>query len=125
MNAIDEYIARFPIEVQQLLEQVRHTIREAAPDAEECISWKIPTFKQCGNVVHFAGYKSHIGFYPTASGIEVFKDELSGYKTSKGTIQFPLDKPIPLKLIAKIVRFRVKENLKEAALKSEATILHK
>ncbi len=123
MNTIDEYISGFPKEVQLILEQVRNTIKKAAPDAEECISWEMPTFRQDGNVVHFAGHKSHVGFYPGASGIEVFKEELSGYKTSKGAAQFPLNKPMPLKLIAKIVKYRVKENLEIAASKDKSGFL--
>jgi uncharacterized protein YdhG (YjbR/CyaY superfamily) len=114
---IDEYIARFPIDVQKLLQQVRATIREAAPDAEEAIAYQMPTFRLEGNLVHFAAFKKHIGFYPTSSGIEKFKDELSVYKGAKGSVQFPLDKPIPLDLIGRIVAFRVKENLERAESK--------
>jgi len=116
---IDEYIARFPEAVQEILEKVRTTIREAAPDAEETISYQIPTFKLKGNLVHFAGYKRHIGFYPTASGIENFKNELSGYESAKGSVKFPLEKPIPYDLISEIVAFRVKENLERAAAKEK------
>ncbi len=119
MNTIDEYISGFPKEVQGILEQIRNTIKKAAPEAEECISWEMPTFKQKGNVVHFAGHKNHVGFYPGASGVEVFKEELTDYKTSKGAIQFPLNKPMPLKLIAKIVKYRVKENQEMAAAKKK------
>jgi len=109
-NSIDEYIAGFPDGVQQLLETVRTTIRQAAPEAEETISYAIPTFTlNKKNLVHFAGFKSHIGFYPAPTGSEAFKEELSGYKTGKGSVQFPLNKPMPLELIGKIVRFRVKE----------------
>lgn len=110
MNEIDKYISGFPKEVQVLLKQVRDTIKMAVPEAEETIKYGMPTFVLNGNLVHFAGYKKHIGFYPTPSGIENFQKELSEYKTSKGAIQFPLDKPIPFDLIAKIVKFRVKEN---------------
>jgi uncharacterized protein YdhG (YjbR/CyaY superfamily) len=111
MNEIDKYISDFPKEVQVLLKQVRATIKQAAPESTEAIKYAMPTFVLNGNLVHFAAFKNHIGFYPTPSGIENFKDELSEYKTSKGAIQFPLDKPIPLELISKIVKFRVKENL--------------
>jgi uncharacterized protein YdhG (YjbR/CyaY superfamily) len=114
---IDEYIAGFPEDVQEILMKVRATIREAAPDAEETISYQIPTLTLQGNLVHFAGYKNHIGFYPTPSGIEKFKKELSSYKGAKGSVQFPLDKPIPYELIRDITRFRVKENLERAQLK--------
>lgn len=117
MDTINEYIAGFPEEIQPILELVRNTIKKAAPEAEECISWRMPTFKQNGNIVHFAGHKNHIGLYPGVSGIETFKDELSDYKTSKGAIQFPLNKPMPLKLITKIVKYRVIENKKMAETK--------
>ena len=110
---IDAYISAFPEEIQTLLESVRQTIREAAPEAEETISYQIPTFKLHGNLVHFAAFKKHIGFYPTSSGIRVFQDELPDYEISKGTIRFPINKPLPLDLIDKIVRFRVKENLEK------------
>lgn len=110
-RTIDEYIAMFPKEVQKILENLRQVIRKTAPEAEETIDYGIPTFKLNGNLVHFAAFKSHIGFYPAPSGIEAFKKELSPYKQSKGTIQFPLDKPIPIDLVKKIVEFRVKENL--------------
>ena len=116
-NAIDKYIAIFPEDVQAILEKIRVTIQKAAPDAEETINYGIPTFILKGNLVHFAGYKSHIGFYPTPSGIEKFKKELSIYEGAKGSVQFPLDKPIPYALIEKIVKFRVKENLEKAAAK--------
>jgi uncharacterized protein YdhG (YjbR/CyaY superfamily) len=114
---IDEYIARFPRDVQKLLQQVRATIREAAPDAEEAIAYQMPTFRLEGNLVHFAAFKKHIGFYPTSSGIEKFEDELSAYKGAKGSVQFPLGRPIPLDLIGRIVAFRVKENLERAEAK--------
>jgi uncharacterized protein YdhG (YjbR/CyaY superfamily) len=110
-KTVDEYIAAFPKNVQDILEELRRVIRESAPDAEEAINYGIPTFKlNGGNMVHFAAFKSHIGFFPTPTAIVAFKKELSGYKTSKGTIQFPLDKPIPFDLIRKIVKFRVEEN---------------
>ena len=118
-QTIDEYIARFPQEIQELLETMRATIREVAPDAEETINYQIPTFKLKGNLVHFAAYKTHIGFYPASSGIEKFKKELSAFKTSKGTAQFPLDKPLPLELIQKITKYRVIENLQKAEGKTK------
>ncbi len=114
---IDEYIKSFPKDIQKILEQLRATIKKAAPAAEEKISYAMPTFVLNGNLVHFAAYKNHIGFYPSPSPIEVFKDDLTGYTTSKGAIQFPIDRPLPFDLITKIVRFRVKENLDKAAQK--------
>lgn len=116
---IDEYIAGFPKETQQLLETVRATIKKAAPGAEEAISYAIPTFKLHGNLVHFAAYKSHIGFYPAPRGIEAFKKELAAYEGGKGTVQFPIDQPLPLNLISKIVKFRVKENIALAKAKKK------
>ena len=111
---IDDYIAGFPNDVQEILEKIRMTIRKAAPDAEETIKYQMPTFTLEGNLVHFAAYKKHIGFYPAPTGIEKFKNELSIYGSAKGTLKFPLDKPIPFGLISKIVKFRVKENLERA-----------
>ena len=108
-SSIDEYIARFPPDVQVVLKQVRTTIREAAPDAEEAIRYQIPTFVQNETLVHFAAFRNHIGFYPTPSGIAKFKDELSLYEGAKGSVRFPIDKPMPLRLIARIVAFRVME----------------
>lgn len=108
---VDSYIADFPKDTQKMLEQLRATIMKAAPDAEEVISYQMPAYKYHGMLVYFAGYKNHIGFYPTSSGIAKFKKELSVYKGAKGSAQFPLDKPLPLQLITKIVTFRVKENL--------------
>lgn len=119
INSIDEYIGTFPQEIQTLLEQVRATIRQAAPEAEEAIRYAMPTFILNGNLVHFAAYKNHVGFYPTPSGIEAFKKELSGYKGAKGSVQFPLDKPMPLELISEIVKFRVYENLNKAKTKKK------
>lgn len=107
---IDEYIATFPGEVQVILEKLRQTIRKAAPDASEKISYRMPTFYLNGNLVHFAAYQKHIGFYPTPSAIMAFKDELEKYKTSKGAIQFQVGEPLPLSLVKKIVVYRVKEN---------------
>lgn len=112
-STIDEYIALFPKEIQDILQKMRTTIQKAAPDATEAISYQMPTFKLNGNLVHFAGYKHHIGFYPAPSGIEAFKKELAPYTQGKGSIQFPLDQPIPYDLVTKIVQFRVKENLKK------------
>ena len=99
---IDDYIAGFPNDVQEILEKIRMTIRKAAPDAEETIKYQMPTFTLKGNLVHFAAYKKHIGFYPAPTGIEKFKNELSIYGSAKGTLKFPLDKPIPFGLISKI-----------------------
>jgi len=113
---IDEYIAGFPDDVQGILEKIRRTIKEAAPDAEEKISYQIPTFTLKGNLIHFAAFKNHIGLYPTSRGIDEFKDELSGYKGGKGTVRFPMDQPIPFDLISRIVKFRVKDNLERAEL---------
>ena len=115
---IDEYIAGFPKETQKILEQIRATIKKAAPGAEETISYAIPAFTLKGRyLVYFAGYKNHISLYPAPRGNEAFKKELSVYKGGKGTVQFPLDKPMPLKLITKIVKFRIKKNLEEAEKK--------
>ena len=116
-KTIDEYIAAFPQEVQALLQQIRTTIREAAPDAEETISYQLPTFRLKGNLVHFGAFKKHIGFYPTPSGITRFEKELAGYQRSKGAVQFPLDQPIPFDLIREITEFRVRENLDRAEAK--------
>ena len=114
---VDEYIAGFPDEVQVKLEKLRATIKAAAPESEEKISYQMPTFALKGNLVHFAAYEHHIGFYPASSGIEQFKAELSIYKGGKGSVQFPLDQPIPYDLIRKIVSFRVKENISRAEAK--------
>ena len=111
IRTIDEYIATFPESIQEILQNIRQAIKESAPQAQEAISYRIPTFKLNGNLVHFAAFKDHIGFFPTSSGVDAFQKELSGYETSKGTIRFLLDKPIPFDLIRKIVKFRVKENL--------------
>ena len=109
-NNIDEYIAGFPQDIQKILEQVRATIKQAAPGAEEAIKYAIPTFTLNGNLVHFAAFKNHIGFYATPSGSDAFKKELSVYKTGEGSVQFPINKPMPLDLITRIVKFRVAEN---------------
>jgi uncharacterized protein YdhG (YjbR/CyaY superfamily) len=112
-KTIDGYVETFPKDIQSILEKMRQTIRRAAPEAVEAISYQIPTFKLNGNLVHFAAFKKHIGFYPTSSGIQAFKKQLSPYKGAKGSVQFPLDKPIPYGLVKKIVIFRVNENLKK------------
>ena len=117
-NSIDEYIASFPEDIQKILETLRLTIRAAAPEATEKISYQMPTFYLKGNLVHFAAFKKHIGFYPAPRGIEAFKGELSVYKGAKGSVQFPIDQPMPLDLITRIVQFRVAENLEKAASKS-------
>lgn len=116
-NNTDEYIALFPENIQEILQKLRATIKKSAPGAEEVISYKIPAFKFNGMLVWFAANKEHIGFYPTASPIRVFKKELAGYKTSKGAIQFPIEKAIPFTLVKDIVRFRVNENLQKAKTK--------
>ncbi|HXW90531.1 MAG TPA: DUF1801 domain-containing protein [Terriglobales bacterium] len=108
-KSMDEYVARCPKEVQQRLIEMRRTIRRAAPHATEKISYGIPTFFLNGNLVHFAAFKKHIGFYPTPSGIAAFEQQLSPYKWSKGAVQFPLDKPLPLDLVSRMVRWRVQE----------------
>jgi uncharacterized protein YdhG (YjbR/CyaY superfamily) len=113
-KSIDEYISKFPSEVQEILKVLREVIKRAAPDAEERISYQMPTFVLHGNLVHFAAYRKHVGFYPTPSGIEAFKLELSEYEGGKGSIQFPIDKPLPYELISKIVKFRVAENMRVA-----------
>ncbi|MEJ2241219.1 MAG: DUF1801 domain-containing protein [Candidatus Bathyarchaeota archaeon] len=110
-RTIDEYIIKFPPNVQNILQKIRQLIKDLAPKAKETISYQIPTFKLNGNLVHFAAYKNHIGFYPTPSAIKEFKKELSIYKLGKGTIQFPINQPIPYDLIKKIVKFRINENL--------------
>jgi uncharacterized protein YdhG (YjbR/CyaY superfamily) len=117
-QSIDEYIATFPADIQALLETVRATIKAAAPDAEERISYQMPAFAQNGNLVYFSALKGRIGFYPTSSGIAAFKDELAKYKSTPGAVGFPIDQPLPLDLISRMVRFRVAENLQRAAAKA-------
>ncbi|MFN2278770.1 MAG: iron chaperone [Candidatus Promineifilaceae bacterium] len=112
-STIDEYIETFPDAVQAILQQMRKTIKEAAPEAKEAISYQMPTFKLNGNLVHFAAYKKHIGFYPTPSGIDAFRDELAAYELSKGAIKFPLDQPIPFDLVRKIVIYRVAQQIEK------------
>ncbi|NMC30799.1 MAG: hypothetical protein GYA45_12090 [Pelolinea sp.] len=116
-HTIDAYIALFPTKVQKILEEMRAVIKTAAPEAEEKISYQMPTFAQKGNLVHFAAHKNHIGFYPNPSGIDKFRAELTEYETSKGAIQFPYGKPIPYDLVRRIVAFRVRENLEKAEAK--------
>jgi uncharacterized protein YdhG (YjbR/CyaY superfamily) len=118
-STIDEYIADFPAEIQDILQQVRRTIQEVAPEAKETISYAMPTFTLHGNLVHFAAFKNHIGFYPTPSGVEEFKERLSVYKGAKGSVQFPLTQPIPYDLIKAIVLYRVAEDNKKAELKGK------
>jgi len=110
-KTIDAYVSACPENVQQILEKIRQTIKESAPEATEVISYRMPAFKLNGNLVYFAAFKNHIGFYPTSSGISAFKKQLSHYKVSPGAVQFPIDEPIPYDLIRKIVKYRVKENL--------------
>ena len=114
-TSIDEYIAAQPKTVQSRLQQIRSAIAQVAPDASEKISYQMPTFYLNGNLVHFAAFENHIGFYPTPGGVKAFQEELSGYKYAKGSIQFPINRPVPLTLIRKIVRFRVEENSKKRA----------
>lgn len=109
---IDEYIALFPPDIQQILQKLRKIIKEAAPQATEAIAYKMPTFRLNGNLVHFAAFKDHIGFFPTPSGITAFEKELTPYRTGKGTIRFNLDEQIPFDLVRKVVEVRVKENTK-------------
>ncbi len=110
LNSIDDYISAFPEEIQEILTNIRKVIREAAPEATEKISYQMPTFYLKGNLVHFAAFKNHIGFYPAPSGIEAFQEELSKYKGAKGSVQFPLNQPIPYDLISRITEYRVREN---------------
>ena len=117
-HSIDEYIATFPEETQKILQELRETIKACAPDAQEKISYQMPTFDLEGNLVHFAAFKNHIGLYPTPSGTEAFKHELSIYQGAKGSIKFPIDKPLPMELIKEIVKFRVAENLEKVEKKS-------
>jgi uncharacterized protein YdhG (YjbR/CyaY superfamily) len=112
-ESVDEYIAEFPFEIQKKLEELRNIIKKAVPDAEEKISYQMPAYNYNGNLVYFGAYPNHIGFYPTASGVAAFKEELTGYKTAKGSIQFPLNRPLPADLISRIVIYRYNENLKK------------
>jgi len=116
---IDEYISGFPEDTQKLLEQVRTVIKKAAPQAEEAIKYAMPTFTLNGNLVHFAAFKNHIGFYPTPQGIDEFKKELSVYKEGKGSVQFPIDQPLPLTLISRMVKFRAQKNMAKVKAKKK------
>jgi uncharacterized protein YdhG (YjbR/CyaY superfamily) len=116
---IDEYIAGFPRDVQEILQEIRDIIKKAAPDAEEAIKYQIPTFVLHGNLVHFAAFQRHIGFYPTPSAIQEFKDELSSYESAKGSVQFPLDMSVPFSLVRKIVKFRVMETRAKMAARKK------
>jgi uncharacterized protein YdhG (YjbR/CyaY superfamily) len=118
-STIDEYISSFPKNIQKMLGDVRSVIRKIAPDSVEAISYGIPTFKLNGNLVHFAAFKNHIGFYPAPNGIEEFEKELSVYKQGKGSVQFPVDKPLPLDLISKIVKYRVKKNSEKNSIRKK------
>ena len=118
-ESVDQYISGFPASTKKLLKTMRKTIRDAAPDAEEVISYNMPAFRQNGMLVFYAGYKGHIGFYTVSSAIRQFKKDLEPYEQSKGTIRFPLDQPVPVNLITKIVKFRLQENAEKAALKSK------
>ncbi|WP_199121427.1 iron chaperone [Pedobacter sp. ASV28] len=112
-KSMDEYIANFPVESQVILQEIREVIKSIVPQAKETISYAIPTFKLNGNLVHFAAYKNHIGFYPGAAGIDAFRNEISSYKSSRGAIQFPIHQPMPIALIKKMVEFRVNQNLEK------------
>ena len=114
---MNEYIADFPAEIQEILQKIRQTIRDVAPEADEKISYGMPTFTLHGNLIHFAAFKNHIGLYPTPSGVEKFKDKLAVYKNAKGSVQFPLESPIPYDLIRDIAVFRVEETLEKARAK--------
>jgi uncharacterized protein YdhG (YjbR/CyaY superfamily) len=112
---IDEYISGFPVEIQKVLEQIRATVRKSVPEAEEVVSYDMPTFRvKNGYLVHFAAFKKHIGLYPAPTGNEAFEKEFAGYKTGKGSIQFPLDKPMPIELIAKILHYNLEKNRSKA-----------
>jgi uncharacterized protein YdhG (YjbR/CyaY superfamily) len=118
-KTMDEYINTFPENVRNILNELRQTIREAAPEAEETVNYQMPTFTLHGNLVHFGAFKNHIGFYPTPTGIGAFKKELSPYQGAKGSVQFPIDQPLPLALIGRIVEYRVKENLERKQKKKK------
>jgi len=122
IKTIDDYLAVCPADIRKILIGLRETIKKAAPKAEEKISYQMPAFFQQGDLVYFAALKNHIGFYPTPSGIEAFKEELSDYVTSKGAVRFPYEKPLPLKLISEIVKFRVIENLEKEDMKKKKNI---
>jgi len=117
---IDEYIALYPENIRKKLNEIRAVIKNVAPDAAEAMKYGIPTFVLSGNLVHFAGFENHIGFYPAPSGIKAFQKDLKGFKFAKGSVQFPIDEPMPIETITKIVRFRVKENLEISKLKKKS-----
>lgn len=121
-KSIDEYISQFSPEVQEILKTLRKVIKESAPEAQEKISYRMPTFFLNGNLVYFAAFKNHIGFYPTASGIQAFESKLSSYKRAKGSVQFPLEKPLPYDLIREIVKYRVAENVAKAPVQRRGMI---
>ena len=123
-KSVDEYFSTLPDVTKSLLEQVRGTIKKAAPTATEVISYNMPAFKLHGVLVYYAAYKEHIGFYPTAAPIEVFKEELSSYKWSKGAVQFPINRPIPIDLITRIVKFREQQDLTKVKKKKQGTNLN-
>jgi uncharacterized protein YdhG (YjbR/CyaY superfamily) len=116
-NTVDDYISGFPGDIQRKLKQLRAAVKKAAPAAEEVISYGMPYYRLNGRLLYFAAHKNHIGFYPLTTAIEKFKSSLADYKWAKGTIQFPLEKPLPLELISKMVKFRVNENLENAKMK--------
>lgn len=116
---IDDYIEGFPSNVQKILQKIRKTIQKAAPDAEEAISYQIPTFRLNGNLIHFAAFQHHIGLYPRPRGVKEFEEEMGRYEGGKGTVRFPLDEPIPYELITRITRYRVQKNFEAAAAKSK------
>jgi len=119
IETIDAYISGFPVDIQNILQEIRACIHKAAPDAKEAIKYAMPTFVLYGNLVHFAAFQNHIGFYPTPTGIESFHKELSVYKSGKGSVQFPLNEPIPYKLISEIVKFRVAESIDKQSQKKK------
>ena len=120
VNDIDQYIAGFSSEIQAILQEIRATIKKAAPEAQEAISYQMPTFKLNGNLIHFAAFKNHIGVYPAPTGIEQFRKELSAYKGGKGSVQFPFSLPMPYDLISRIVKYRVQENLERTQAKMKS-----
>ena len=119
-TTVDEYLSALPVNTKSILKEFRKTIKQAAPQAEELISYNMPAFTLHGRLVYYAAHKNHIGFYPVSSAIKAFQKELSGYKTSKGAIQFPIGRPIPFGLVTKIVKFRVKENLEKVKIRNRS-----
>ncbi len=125
-TTVDEYISLYSPEIQEKLQAIRKVIKENVPDkTEEKISWRMPTYALHGNLVHFAAFQKHIGFYPAPDGIEAYQEQLAKYKTSKGAIQFPLDQPLPLELIGEIVRYRVEQNVRMAESKVKKSNIQK